>query len=87
VDFIFSPDMSKLKPSAMLEALVSPSFTLSLGQGIMSLWKLHETGDDLPKTAFIVSSMVIVERFFVPLRLPILFTFNRPPQGGYGLSF
>ncbi|MDB6081532.1 MAG: hypothetical protein JWO53_804 [Chlamydiia bacterium] len=89
VDFIFSPDMSKLKPSSILEALGLSLFTLSLGQGIMITYGSYmRRTDDLPKTAFIVSSMVILAALLCAFAIfPIIFTFDRPPQGGYGLVF
>lgn len=89
VDFVFSPDMSKLKPSAILEALGLALFTLSLGQGVMITYGSYmRRSDDLPKTAFIVGSMVIAVALLCAFAIfPIIFTFNRPPEAGFGLVF
>jgi NSS family neurotransmitter:Na+ symporter len=89
VDFIFMPDFSKLKPSAILEALGLSLFTLSLGQGIMITYGSYmRRSDDIPKTAFIVSSMVIAIALLCAFAIfPVMFTFDRPPQAGFGLVF
>ena len=89
VTFIFSPDFSKLKPSAILEALGLAFFTLSLGQGIMITYGSYmRKTDDLPKTAFIVASMVVAVALLCAFAIfPIMFTFNQAPQAGFGLVF
>ena len=87
--FIFTPDFSKLRPSSILEALGLSLFTLSLGQGIMLTYGSYlRKEDDLPKTSLIVSSMVIVVSLLSALAtFPIMFTFDMPPQAGFGLVF
>jgi len=89
VHFLFSPDMSKLKPSGMLEALGLSLFTLSLGQGIMITYGSYmRREDNLPKTAFIVTAMVLVVAILCAFAIfPVMFSFNRPPQAGFGLVF
>ncbi len=87
--FIFYPDISKLKASGVLEALGMAFFTLSLGQGIMLTYGSYmKHTEDIPKTALIVSSMNLIVSVAAALMIfPIIFTFNLPPQGGFGLVF
>ncbi len=87
--FVFTPDFSKLHPSSILEALGLSLFTLSLGQAIMLTYGSYmNKSDDVPKTSLIVSSMVIVVSLLCAMTIfPIMFTFNMPPQAGFGLVF
>ncbi len=87
--FIFCPEWSKLKPSAILEALGLSFFTLSLGQGIMITYGSYmKRVEDIPKTACIIATMVIVVSQLAALAIfPIVFTFGMSPQGGSGLVF
>ncbi len=89
INFIFSPDFSKLKASSILEALGLSFFTLSLGQGIMITYGSYmRRSEDIPKTACIIASMVLVVSQLCALAIfPIVFTFGLPPQGGSGLVF
>ncbi len=88
-DFVLAFDTAKLKASSILEALGLAFFTLSLGQGIMITYGSYMNKDeDIPKTAAIISSMVILVSVLCALSIfPIVFTANRPPQGGFGLVF
>ncbi len=89
VDFIFTPDFSKLTPSSCLNALGLSLFTLSLGQGIMLTYGSYmRKEDDLPKTALIVASMVTIIAILCSFIIfPVVFSFDRPPQAGFGLVF
>lgn len=89
VHFIFYPDLSKLKPSGVLEALGLAFFTLSLGQGIMLTYGSYmSSSEDIPKTACIVSAMNIIVSVLASLMIfPIIFTFGGIPEAGFGLVF
>lgn len=89
LQFVFQPDFSCLKPSCFLEALGLAFFTLSLGQGVMITYGSYlRKGDDIPKTALIVSLMVPIIAVLTALMIfPIIFTFNGSPEAGPGLVF
>jgi len=87
--FIFYPDLSKLKPSGVLEALGLAFFTLSLGQGVMLTYGSYMSkSEDIPKTACIIASMNLVVSVLAALMIfPIIFTFGFQPEAGFGLVF
>lgn len=89
VHFIFYPDMSKLTPSGVLEALGLSFFTLSLGQGVMLTYGSYmKKTDDIPKTAMIVVLMDILVSLLVALVIfPMIFTYGFEPRSGPGLIF
>lgn len=87
--FVLYPDLSKLKPSGILQALGLSFFTLSLGQGVMitygSYMKKHE---DVPKIAFIVAGADILISLLAALMIfPVVFTFGFAPSQEAGLIF
>lgn len=88
-EFIFKPDLSKLKPSGALEALGLSLFTLSLGQGIMLTYGSYmRKSEDIPKTGLIIGCMITAVALLAGLMLfPIIFTFGFSPQEGRGLVF
>ncbi len=87
--FIFSPDMSRLKPSGVLSALGMALFTLSLGLGIVLTYGSYLKSDDnLPKTSLIIQALNISVTLLASLIIfPIIFTFNLEPSAGPGLVF
>lgn len=89
VKFILSPDISKFKPSAALEALGLAFFTLSLGQGIMLTYGSYmRKNEDIPKTSFIIAGMIIITAIMSGLMIfPIIFSFGFSPEAGRGLIF
>jgi len=88
-DFVFYPDLSKFKASSALEALGLAFFTLSLGQGVMITYGSYmRREDDIPKTAGIVGSMLIVVSMMAAILIfSSIFTFGFGPQEGPGLVF
>jgi neurotransmitter:Na+ symporter, NSS family len=89
IHFIFYPDLSKFKPSGVLEALGLSFFTLSLGQGVMLTYGSYmRRSEDIPKTAGIIGLMIIFVALMAGMVIfPIIFTFGFEPQGGPGLVF
>lgn len=89
LDFIFTPDIDRLKPSGILQALGLALFTLSLGQGIMLTYGSYmRKNEDIPRISFIVASMIIVASILSGLTIfPIIFTFGFSPEEGKGLVF
>lgn len=87
--FIFYPDFAKFSPSSALEALGLAFFTMSLGQGIIITYGSYmKHSDDIPRTAFIIGSMVIVISLLAAMTIfPMIFSFGFQPQEGFGLVF
>lgn len=87
--FIFYPDITKFKPSAILQALGLSFFTLSLGQGIMLTYGSYmRPSDDIPKTGIIIGVMIVIIALLAALMIfPIIFTFGFTPDAGPGLVF
>jgi neurotransmitter:Na+ symporter, NSS family len=87
--YVFYPDLTKLKPSSVLEALGLAFFTLSLGQGAMLTYGSYmNEEEDIPKTALIVVSMdLVVSLLSAMMIFPMIFTFGFEPNSGPGLIF
>ncbi len=89
VRFILVPSPGGFKPSGILDALGLSFFTLSLAQGVLLTYGSYlRPSEDLPKTALIVGSMVMLVSVLVVMMIfPVIFTFNLSPSGGAGLVF
>lgn len=89
INFLFTPDFTRFKPSSALEALGLSFFTLSLGQGIMLTYGSYmQRSEDIPKTSGIIGSMIILISLLAGLMIfPVIFTFGFTPQEGRGLVF
>lgn len=88
-NFVFYPDATHFKASSALEALGLSFFTLSLGQGVMITYGSYmRRSDDIPKTAAIVGSMLILVSMMAAILIfSTIFTFGFAPQEGPGLVF
>lgn len=89
VNFLFSPDFVRFKPSAALEALGLALFTLSVGQGIMLTYGSYmRRSEDIPKTSGIIGLTIILVAILAGLMIfPVVFTFGFKPEEGRGLVF
>lgn len=89
VKFIFYPNLEKLTPSAVLNALGMAFYTMSVGLGIIVTYGSYlKPSENLPKTSFIVSLMTMLVSLMAAMMIfPIVFTFNFPAEGGPGLVF
>lgn len=87
--FVLLPDMSKVNPSSILNALAMSFFTLSVGLGILTTYGSYmKPQEDMPKTGAIVASMTVLVSLFSALMIfPIIFSFGFEPQAGTGLVF
>ncbi|NGX61971.1 MAG: hypothetical protein K940chlam9_01463 [Chlamydiae bacterium] len=87
--FIFYPNVNKLSPTGLLQALGLACFTLSLGMGIIITYGSYmQKSEDIPKTAVIVAGIAVLVSLLAALMIfPIIFTFNFPPEEGPGLLF
>ena len=87
--FLFYPDISKLKPSGVLEALGHAFFTLSLGMGaIITYGSYLSKKEDIVKTSIIIAGLDTLVAIVATLVLfPIIFTYGYEPEAGPGLLF
>lgn len=89
VKFIFYPDLSKLTPAAVLNALGMAFYTMSVGLGVIITYGSYlKPTENIPKTSFIVAIMTMMVSLMAAMMIfPIVFTFDFPPEGGPGLVF
>lgn len=89
VKFLFYPDVAKIHPSGILQALGLSFFTLSLGQGVMITYGSYmHPREDIPQTAGIIGLADIFVSLLAGLMIfPIVFTFNSSTGHGVGLVF
>ncbi|NJD39594.1 MAG: sodium-dependent transporter [Geobacter sp.] len=89
VQFLFTPDWSKLTPPVMLEALGHAFFTLSLGMGaILTYGSYADERTSIPAMAATVSTMDTLVALLAGLAIfPIVFSYNMAPAAGPGLVF
>ncbi|MHC4416776.1 MAG: sodium-dependent transporter [Planctomycetota bacterium] len=89
MDFIFKPDVHKLRPSGVLEALGHAFFTLSLGMGAMITYGSYQT----TKRALAGESVTIagldtaIALLACLMIFPIIMTYDQEPAAGPGLVF
>ncbi|MCP5491424.1 MAG: sodium-dependent transporter [Chlamydiales bacterium] len=89
VHFVFVPDLSRFSFSSLMEAVGLAFFTMSLGQGIMISYGSYMKKDsDIPTMAGIVAGSIFVVAILAALTIfPVVFSFDLPPESGYGLVF
>lgn len=89
VDFLFTPDWSKINSQVLLAALGHAFFTLSLGMGIMMSYGSYLGQEvNLLKTARTVVILDTVIALFAGLAIfPLVFAHNLEPAAGPGLIF
>lgn len=87
--FLFNPDISKITPKVILEALGQGFFSLSIGMGTLITYGSYiRKKDNLASTAFFVS---ISDTFIAVLAgiaiFPAVFALGGVPASGHGLMF
>ncbi len=89
VSFVFKPDLNKLQPSGVLEALGHAFFTLSLGMGAMITYGSYQKSkDNLAAQAVIIAVLDTAIALLACLMMfPILFSYGQEPAAGPGLVF
>jgi NSS family neurotransmitter:Na+ symporter len=89
LDFVFRPDIHKLRPSGVLEALGHAFFTLSLGMGAMITYGSYQKS----KRALAGESVMIagldtgIALLACLMIFPIIMTYDQEPAQGPGLVF
>ncbi len=87
--FIFKPDIHKLRPSGVLEALGHAFFTLSLGMGAMITYGSYQKskGSLLGQSAAIAGFDTLIALLACMMIFPITFAYGQAPSAGPGLVF
>ncbi len=89
LSFVFSPDVSKLKPSGVLEALGHAFFTLSLGMGAMMTYGSYQSSKKglLQESLMITLLDTMIALLACLMIFPITFSYGQEPTAGPGLVF
>lgn len=89
MSFIFKPDVHKLKPSGVLEALGHAFFTLSLGMGAMITYGSYQQskGGLLGESIAIAGFDTLIALLACLMIFPITFAYGQEPSAGPGLVF
>ena len=89
MEFLFSPDFSKITTQTVLDALGQVFFSLSLGMGVMITYSSYVTKhENMPRSKAVVTlidtSIAVVAGIAI---FPAVFTFGIAPSEGPGLVF
>ncbi len=89
IDFLFTPDFSKLTPSAISNALGQAAFSLAIGAGCMLTYGCYiEDNTKIGLNSCIIASLVMIVSLLSGLAIfPIVFASHLSPEGGPGLMF
>lgn len=89
LDFLFTPDFSKIKWNVILKALGQAAFSLSIGMGTLITYGSYiQKDNNLPATAFQVSMADTIIAILAGVMIfPAVFAFNINPAEGPGLVF
>lgn len=89
IDFLFSPDFSKITPSVLLSAMGQAFFSLSLGLGgMMTYASYFSEKTHLARTATITAGLDTMVAVLAGIMIfPAVFTFGLSPQSGPTLVF
>ncbi len=89
VDFLFTPDFSKITPSVILAAMGQAFFSLSIGMGVIATYGSYiPKSQDLGKTAVSVSLTDTLIAILAGIAIfPAVFAFGMEPGQGTGLVF
>jgi len=89
VEFLFTPDFSKLTGSGILEALGHACFTLSLASGVMIMYGAYlPDGVSIARTSIVVAFIDTLVALLAGLAIfPIVFANGIAPGEGPGLIF
>jgi NSS family neurotransmitter:Na+ symporter len=89
LDFLFTPDFSKIKWNVVLKALGQAAFSLSIGMGTLITYGSYiQKDNNLPATAFQVSMADTLIAILAGVMIfPAVFAFNINPAEGPGLVF
>ncbi len=89
LEYLFSPDFSKLTPTGVLEAAGQAFFSLSLGMGAIMIYGSYLSSKaSIPRTVGIIALVDTLVALLAGLAIfPIVFAAGLEPAGGPGLIF
>jgi NSS family neurotransmitter:Na+ symporter len=89
LEFLFTPDFSKLTTTTIINALGQAAFSLAIGAGCMLTYGCYIADNTkIGFTSCIISILVILVSLLSGLAIfPIAFSTHLPPEGGPGLMF
>ncbi|MBX3372427.1 MAG: sodium-dependent transporter [Phycisphaeraceae bacterium] len=89
IAFVFQPDLSRLRPSGVLEALGHAFFTLSLGMGAMITYGSYQRSKDhlAGQSIAIAGADTVIALLACLMLFPIVFSYGQEPSAGPGLVF
>jgi len=89
LEFLFSPDFSKLSPTVLLNALGHAFFSLAVGAGCLLVYGSYLPNNKplLGNTLIIVILNLLVALLAGLAIFPLVFAYGLPPEGGPGLMF
>ncbi|MBS3964330.1 MAG: sodium-dependent transporter [Methylomonas sp.] len=89
VDFLFTPDFSKIDADAVLTAMGHAFFTLSLGMGAIMIYGSYLPGDvSIARTTFYIAGADTVVALLASIAIfPLVFANNLEVGAGPGLIF
>jgi NSS family neurotransmitter:Na+ symporter len=89
MSFVFKPDLHKLRPSGVLEALGHAFFTLSLGMGAMITYGSYQRSKQAlaSESVTIAGLDTLIALLACLMIFPIIMTYDQEPAQGPGLVF
>jgi len=89
LNFLFTPDFSKLTPDVVIQALGQAFFSLSLGLGAVMVYGSYLPKDvSIPRAAFIIGTADTLVAVMAGLAIfPLVFAYNLDVGSGPGLIF
>lgn len=89
LEFLFTPDFSKLTPSVILAALGQAFFSLSLGMGCMITFGSYLKKEEnlIQTTGIVVTMDTMIATLAGIAMFPAMFAFGMEPAAGPGLVF
>lgn len=89
IDFLFSPDFSKITTTSVMEAMGQSFFSLSLGMGAIITYGSYMKSDEpiLKDAATIVALDTLIAILACLMIFPIIFSFELKPGASIGILF
>lgn len=89
LDFLFTPDFSKLNPQVMINALGQAAFALAIGAGCMLTYGCYvPVKTKIGADSLLIAIMLIICSLVSGLAMfPLVFAYGLPPESGPSLMF
>lgn len=89
VDFLFTPDFSKLNPVVMVNALGQAAFALAIGAGCMLMYGCYVPDNTrVGPDSLLIAMMLLLSSLVSGLAMfPLVFAYGLPIEGGPSLMF